>query len=273
MSAATTPAVTATPVRATALPLGTPAAYAAELLGTFVLVLFIVLAVSATAAPPAGTGNVDVVLIALTHAFALFLLVRSLGAASGAHFNPAVTVALLFKRKIEPRDAGAYIVLQCVGAILAALFAGAIMGDAAEAVNYAGPAVTEDRFADGSMWLGALAEGTAAFVLMWAILATAVDPRGNRDWAPLVIGLSLGLGVLVMAPVTGAAINPARAFGPLLVGDFGGFGDFLIAYVAGPILGALAAAALYTEIVLKPQERIEQRPHRHPHLTDIVPAA
>jgi MIP family channel proteins len=260
MSAARTSAARATPARASALPLGTFAAYAAELLGTFVLVLFIVLAVSATAAPPAGTGNVDVVLIALVHAIALFLLVRSLGAASGGHFNPAVTVALLYKGKIGPRDAAAYVVIQCVGAVLAALFAGAIMGDAAEAVNYAGPAVTEGSFADGSMWLGALGEGTAAFVLMWAIMATAVDPRGNREWAPFVIGLSLGLGVLVMAPVTGAAINPARAFGPLVVGEFGGFGDFVVAYVLGPIVGALAAAALYTQIVLKPQERIEQRP-------------
>jgi hypothetical protein len=75
MSAATTSATPAAPARATALPVGTPAAYAAELLGTFVPVLFIVLAVSATAPPPAGTGNFDVVLIALTHAFALFLLV------------------------------------------------------------------------------------------------------------------------------------------------------------------------------------------------------
>jgi glycerol uptake facilitator protein len=249
-----------TPARATALPLGTPAAYAAELLGTFVLVLFIILAVSGTADPPLGTGNFDVVLIALTHAFALFLLVRSLGAASGAHFNPAVTVALLYKGKISPVDAGAYIVLQCIGAILAALFASLIFGDSAEAVNYAAPAVTEDAFADGSGFLGLLAEGTGAFVLMWAVMATAVDPRGNREWAPFVIGLSLGLGVLVLAPATGAAINPARAFGPLLVGDFGSFGDFLLAYVLGPIVGALLAAAAYTAIVLRPQERLEKRP-------------
>ncbi len=260
MSEASAPVRRAAQSRAPALPLGSGPAYAAELLGTFVLVLFIVLAVSATAPPPAGTGNVDIVLIALVHGFALFLLVRSLGAASGANFNPAVTVALLYKRKISAVDACAYVVLQCLGAILAALFAGAIMGDAAEAVNYAGPAVTEGAFADGSPWLGLLAEGTGGFVLMWAIMATAVDPRGNRDWAPYVIGLSLALGVLVLAPVTGAAINPARAFGPLLVGDFGSFGDFLITYVAGPILGALAAAVLFTEIVAKPQDRIEQRP-------------
>jgi glycerol uptake facilitator-like aquaporin len=119
------------------------------------------------------------------------------------------------------------------------------------------------------MWLGALAEGTAAFVLMWAIMATAVDPRGNREWAPFVIGLALGLGVLVMAPVTDAAINPARAFGPLLVGDFG---DFLVAYVLGPILGALAAAALYTEIVLQATGANGQAPDRHPHMS-IVSAA
>jgi MIP family channel proteins len=260
MSAATTSAAPAQQARATALPLGTTAAYAAEVLGTFLLTLFIILAVSGTAPAPVGTGNVDIVLIAFTHAIVLFVLVRSLGAASGAHFNPAVTVALLYKGKIGPADAAAYIVLQCVGAILAALFAGLLMGDAAEAVNYAAPAVNPDQFAEGSIWLGALADGTAAFILMWAIMATAVDPRGNREWAPYVIGLALGLGVLVFAPVTGAPINPARALGPLLVGDFGDLDMFLVSFVIGPIVGALLAAAAYTAIVLKPQERVEQRP-------------
>jgi glycerol uptake facilitator-like aquaporin len=95
--------------------------------------------------------------------------------------------------------------------------------------------------------------------------ATAL-PLGTRSaYAAELLGtfvlvLFIVLGVLVLAPVTGAAINPARALGPLLVGDFGSFGDFLVAYVAGPILGALAAAALYTGIVLKPQDRIEERP-------------
>ena len=242
MSAATRSEGRATPARATALPLGTPAAYAAEVLGTFVLVLFIVLAVSGTAPQPAGTGNFDIVLIALVHGFVLFLLVRSLGAASGAHFNPAVTVALLYKRKIG-RSRGRVHRAPVHRRRSRGAVRGAIMGDAAEAVNYAGPSVTEGAFADGSTWLGALAEGTGGFVLMWAIMATAVDPRGNRDWAPYVIGLALGLGVLVIAPVTGAAINPARAFGPLLVGDFGSFDMFLISYVAGPIVGALLAAA------------------------------
>ena len=114
----------AAPPRAPVLPLGTAPAYAAELLGTFVLVLFIVLAVLGDGTGAAGLGNFDIVLIALTHGFALFVLMRSLGAASGAHFNPAVTVALLSGGKIGPVDAGAYIVLQCIGAILAALFAG-----------------------------------------------------------------------------------------------------------------------------------------------------
>jgi glycerol uptake facilitator-like aquaporin len=66
--------------------------------------------------------------------------------------------------------------------------------------------------------------------------------------------------VLVFALVTGAALNPARAFGPLLVGDFGDLDMFLVSYVIGPIVGALLAAAAYTAIVLNPQEKVEQRP-------------
>ena len=185
-----------------------------------------------------------------------------------------MTVALLYKRKIAAVDAFVYIVLQCLGAVLAALFAKAIMGDAAEAVNYAAPAVNPDQFAEGSSWLGLLAEGLGGFVLMFAVMATAVDPRGNRDWAPYAIGLSLGVGVLILAPVTGAAINPARAFGPMLVGDFGSFSQFLITYVAGPILGALLAAILYTEIVAQAPGRgrgaaDRHAELRHPHLTSV----
>ena len=83
-------------------------------------------------------------------------------------------------------------------------------------------------------------------------MGAAVNPRSDKAWAPLVIGAAYGLPVMVLGPMTGAALNPARAFGPALVsGEFGGAGTFLLAYVAGPVAGALAAAFAYGAIVLR----------------------
>ncbi len=130
-STAATGRPTVPPVaRATGSPRGGPAAYIAELLGTFTLVLFIVLVLSLGAAPPEGLGFNDFAVIGLVHAFALALLIWAFGGASGAHFNPAVTVALAVRRKIAPADALIYIVVQLIGAILAALVAKVLIEDA-----------------------------------------------------------------------------------------------------------------------------------------------
>lgn len=249
-----------TVARATRSPLGGPAAYIAELLGTFALVFFVVTVLSLGAAPPAGFGFSDFAVIGLVHVFVLALLVMSFGSASGAHFNPAVTIALLVRRKIAAADAAVYIVVQLVGAILATLLVKALMGDAAKAAGYGAVAISEGRFLDGAVGKAMVVEFIGTFALMLAIMATAVDPRGHRDWAPWAIGIALGLGVMCFGPLTGAGFNPARAFGPGLVGDFGGFGEFLLAYVLAPVLGALAASFAYAAIVLVPQERIEARP-------------
>jgi MIP family channel proteins len=247
------------PARATVAPLGRPAAYAAELLGTLTLVLFIVLAVSLSApADEGGLGFTDFTVIGLVHVFVLMLLIHSLGAASGAHFNPAVTIALIVKRKIEPGDAAFYIVMQLTGALLAAIIAKILVNDPGAAVDYASTTVS-DRL-DGEAGKGIIAEFIGTFFLMWAIMAMAVNPNAERGWAPFVIGATLGLGVMCIAPLTGAGFNPARSFGPAVIGTFDGAGNFLLVYVLGPVLGALAAAFAYTAIVLDPQERAEARP-------------
>jgi glycerol uptake facilitator-like aquaporin len=102
-----------------------------------------------------------------------------------------------------------------------------------------------------------VAEALGTFILMWAIMAMAVNPRGERHWAAFVIGSALGVGVLLFGPLTGAGLNPARWFGPAVVS--GEFGDAW-AYILGPIVGAVAAALAYAALVLSPQERAEQRP-------------
>ena len=236
-------------------PLGRPAAYAAELIGTFGLVLFIVLVLTISAAPPVGIGGPDFAVVGLVHAFALMLLIAALGGASGAHFNPAVTVGMLSTRRIGLRDACAYVVMQLAGAVLAVLLVKALMNATGEAANFGAPQVVGGRFLDGSAVGGMVVEAIGAFFLMWAIMGTVVNPRGERAWGPLVIGATLGLAVMCIAPLTGAGLNPARAFGPALFGGFGPAGDWLLAFALGPVVGAVLAANLYTVLVLGRQPR------------------
>jgi len=232
-------------------PLGRPAAYAAELIGTFGLVLFIVLILSDSAPAPLGLGGPDFAVVGLVHAFALMLLIAALGTVCGAHFNPAVTLGMLSTRRIGLIDACAYIVMQVAGAVLAALVVKALMNGTGTAANFGAPKVVTGRFLDGSAVKGLVAEAAGTFFLMWAIMGTVVNPRGDRSWGAFVIGATLGLAVMCIAPLTGAGLNPARAFGPALVaGSFGPAGDWLLAFVVGPAAGAVLAATLYTVLVI-----------------------
>ncbi len=227
-----------------------PTAYAAEFIGTFLLVAFIGLILSVQS--PGGLGYREFAVVGLLHAFVLTMLIATLGGASGAHFNPAVTITLAALRKISPVDAAVYIAVQLAGAVAAALVVKAMLIDPADAVNYGATGVN-DKFVSGNG--GAfVAELLGTFVLMWAIMGMAVNPRGDRNWAPYVIGATLGFAVMAVGPITGAGLNPARAFGPALVsGEFGGAGSFLFVYVLGPIVGALLAGVAYSAIVLRPQ--------------------
>jgi MIP family channel proteins len=228
------------------------ASYAAELIGTFFLVLAICLVASVTTAPE-GLTAAALIAIALAHAIALGTMVYALGETSGAHLNPAVTVALLALRKISPANAGIYVVMQVLGAVAAALVTRLLIGDVGEGANWGAPAVSDLATGDGA---GFLAEALGVFILVWAVMAMAVNVRSEKSVAGLVIGLALGVGVLMMGPLTGAALNPARAFGPALVsGEFDGAGTFLLVYVLGPIVGGLAAGFVYSRVVLDEQER------------------
>jgi MIP family channel proteins len=236
-------------------PLGRPAAYAAELAGTFGLVLFIVLVLSVSAPAPIGLGGPNFAVVGLVHAFALMLLIAALGTVSGGHFNPAVTVGMLSIRRISLLDACAYVVMQVAGAVLAVLLVKWLMSDTATAAHFGAPKVTTGQYLDGSTAKGLVVEAAGTFFLMWAIMGTVVNPRGNRSWGALVIGATLGLVVMCIAPLTGAAVNPARAFAPAIYGGFGPLGDWLLAFVVGPLAGAICAALLYTALARVPYPR------------------
>lgn len=250
-----------------------PSAYAAEFLGTLMLVFVIAMVVIVNSGD--GLGVTDFAVLGLVHAFVLMLLIHSLGGASGAHFNPAVTLALAMGRKIRIPDAGIYIVVQILGGIAGAFIAKLLLDNEGSGVNYGTPGIAEAPEAppaqpgvpapqaQGADWLdgkvlgGMFAELIGTFFLMWAIMATAVNPRGQKEWAGWVIGATLGTMVMIIGPLTGAGFNPARALGPgIVAGEI----PNLIAYVVGPVVGAILAFALYTAIVLNPQHREGMRP-------------
>jgi MIP family channel proteins len=234
-----------------------PAAYIAEFVGTLLLVFFVTAVVSlyvVPGTPQNPTPFIDFTVIGLVHAFLLFGLIQTLAVISGAHFNPAVTVVMTALRQIKIPDAAIYIVLQLAGGVAGALLTKALLLDEGKDVFY-GATLVSDRL-EGEILPGMAVEALGTFFLVWVIVGVAVNPRATKEWAALAIGAALGMGVMVLAPLTGAGFNPARSFGPALVsGEFGGADTFLLVYVAAPVIGALVAGVLYFSLVITPGKR------------------
>jgi glycerol uptake facilitator protein len=218
------------------------------------LLVFFITAVVSLYVTTNPRSFIDFSVIGLVHVFVLFGLVQTLGLVSGAHFNPAVTCAMTALRQIKVPDAAIYIVAQLAGGVAGALITKALLLDEGKGVNY-GATLVSDRL-NGDIVPGTVAEALGAFFLVWVIVGVAVNPRATKEWAALAIGAALGMGVMVMAPLTGAGFNPARSFGPAIVsGEWGGADNFLLVYVAGPVVGALVAAILYFVIIETPGKR------------------
>jgi MIP family channel proteins len=234
-----------------------PAAYFAEFVGTLLLVFFITAVVSlyvVQVTPTNPTPFIDFSVIGLVHVLVLFVLIQTLAVVSGAHFNPAVTVAMTALRQIKPPDALIYVVAQLAGGVAGALLTKALLVDEGEGVNYG--ATTVSARLDGEIFPGMVAEALGTFFLLWAIIGVAVNPRATKEWAALAIGGALGMAVMVIAPLTGAGFNPARSFGPALVAkEFNGFDTFVLVYVVAPCAGALAAALLYFVVFVAPGKK------------------
>jgi MIP family channel proteins len=216
-------------------------AYVAEFVGTLVLVLAITGFVAAS-----SFTSLDLLGLAIVHAIALMGIVYTIGSISGAHVNPAVTLALLAIRKISGRDAGVYIVMQVAGGVAGALLAKAFFLGRGALVNYGAPGISDRYLQGGSVGLAFLAEAIGAFLLMWAVMGTAVNPNAPKGVAGVAIGGALGLGVLIFGPATGASFNPARWFGPALAA--GEWSDAWL-YIAAPIAGAVGAAFAYLGVM------------------------
>jgi aquaporin TIP len=218
----------------------------AEFVGAFALVF--------VGAGAIMTGA-DLVGVALAHGLVIAVMASAVGHISGGHFNPAVTFGFLVARRIDPALALVYWLAQFAGATLAALLLWWIYPtDVTEGASLGAP-VLGDGIGVGA---GFFVEAVLTFFLVWVIFATAADPRGSfKSIAGLAIGLTITLDVLMGGPLTGAAMNPSRAFGPQLVAN--AWSDGWIWYL-GPLLGGGAAAVLYEWLYLRPPRPVPVGP-------------
>jgi MIP family channel proteins len=182
-------------------------------------------------------GSLGAVGVSLVFGLIIMVMVYATGHLSGAHINPAVTVAFTLSRHFPARDTAAYVAAQLVGATLGALVLLAVWPDRPGDLGATVPTVGA-----GSAFLYELV--LTAF-LMFVIMAVATDTRAVGAAAAIAIGGTVGLDALFGGPVTGASMNPARSFGPALAA--GEWSDFWI-YVAGPLAGAALGAFAYQAV-------------------------
>lgn len=186
--------------------------------------------------------------IAIANGLVLSVAASATMSISGAHFNPAVTIAMLATGRIKPPGAAVYIGSQIAGAFLAAITLKTIIfgvPGGPESIAATGLGATVPG-ADISAQTALITEVVLTFILVFVIFGTAVDDR-----APAIGGFGIGLAVaaniMLGGPISGASMNPARTLGPGLVG---GVWDAHWIYWVGPIIGALAAAFLYHFVIL-----------------------
>ena len=213
----------------------------AEFVATFTLVF---IGVGAIAMDFITNGQVGLTGIAIAHGLAIAVMVGAIGAISGGHINPAITIGFLTIGKIDLKTAAGYVVSQCLGAIFAAfLIKQCIPAEALTAVKMGTPAVS--NLASVTISMALITEIILTFILMFVIYGTAVDKRAPK-FGGLFIGLAVALDILMGGPISGAAMNPARHLGPALLG--GGLENTWI-YWVGPIIGSVLAAMLYHHIL------------------------
>lgn len=210
-------------------------ALAAEFIGTFTLIFI------GAGAGALGVGGL--VGVALAHGLVILTFAYAYGHISGGHFNPAVTIGMWVGKQIKTVDAIAYIVVQLIGGIVGAFVLSFALGGASSGL---GATVLADKV---SVVQGIVIEAILTFLLVNSIFNTAVNGKAG-NLAPVAIGLTLTLAILMGGPLTGGSLNPARTLGPAIA--TGNFANIWV-YFVGEIIGAVLAALLYIGL-LKPKE-------------------
>ena len=188
-------------------------------------------------------GKVGITGIALAHGLAIATMVSSAGHLSGGHFNPAVTAGFLITGR-QPAGRGiVYMVAQLTGASVAAFVLTAVFPEATRQSAHLGTPALGPGVTAG---VGIVVEAVLTFLLVFVIFGVAVDARGPAPVAGLIIGLVISMDILAGGALTGAAMNPARAFGPAL---FSNFWEGHYVYWIGPAIGGMLAALVYHRVL------------------------
>lgn len=208
---------------------------------------------SPQAAAAGGTAfarGLGLVALALAYGLIVAVMCSAVGHISGGHFNPAITLGFLITRRIAPVLAGVYWIAQFGGACLAALLLRWIFPPAIRnPVHLAAPT----RSLLITDWKAVVVEGVVTFAVMWVVFAASADPRGAfNKIAGLAYGFAIAAGVFMAGALTDGIMNPARAFGPQLVGNY--WTHAWVWYV-GPFVGAALAALVYEYLYLSPTLR------------------
>ncbi|WP_129670152.1 aquaporin [Phytoactinopolyspora endophytica] len=205
----------------------------AEGFGAFVLTFVAIMTANADS---------DITAYALSQGLTIVVLVAALGHVSGGHFNPAVTLAMFLSRRIDIVGASIYWAAQIIGGVLAALAVLAVLSRDTVSAATPDPVTGGDLNMAGAVVLEAL----AVLLVVVAVIGTIVDQRAPLSAYPIAIGFAYAAGIYAIGGLTGGALNPARAFGPAVVGaEWGG----VVSWLVGPLIGAVLAWVVYEFVI------------------------
>lgn len=210
--------------------------YFAEFIGTFVLVF---LGTGTVVIANTGKTAIGYLGIGLAFGLAVTIMACAVGGVSGGHFNPAVSLAMMINKRLEIKDGIAYVIFQFIGALAAS----AILSIFTKALNLPKDNLGQTDFPNITSGEAFLFELFITFLFVFVILMVTSEKYGNISLAPIVIGLSLTLLIIVALNLTGGSLNPARSFGPAIFAGGSALSNYWV-YLLAPLFGAAFAAVI-----------------------------
>lgn len=180
--------------------------------------------------------------ISLCFGLTIFVLAHCFGHISGAHINPAVTFTLILAKQVEPVRGAFYMLAQCLGSIVASGILMSVMGLKPDTMGGYNALSGPD---DNKIARGFVAEMILTYLLCFTVMATIDPHRDATGLGPLAIGMAVGVAHLILVPITGCGINPARSLGPALFADQAVAREDLWVFILAPLMGGALAAVLY----------------------------